>query len=158
MAQFKFKLSTVLRQRENEEHILEGDLARAIRHQLDLEAQVLQIEAQITQCNQTMREQHLTGPLDPQTLLAHRRFLAAAKLDVFKLADQISRARIDVESARRKLAEAAKNRKAIETLRDKQKSRWIDDQNRKELAAADDVATQIAYTNLMHSQSIGHVA
>ncbi|RYG64634.1 hypothetical protein EON77_19480, partial [bacterium] len=74
--------------------------------------------------------------------------LIAMKSQVMQLAEQIAKARLDAEAKQRKLNDAAKGRKAIEVLRDKQKERWLAEQNRKELAIADDVGMQIAFHHL----------
>jgi flagellar export protein FliJ len=53
-----------------------------------------------------------------------------------------------VEEARGELVEAAKGRKAIEKLREKQLERWRAQQSRKQLDELDEIGTQLAYHDL----------
>ena len=148
MARFVFGLQTVLDQRETEETLCKKELFEAQLAQKQLLDELADIESQIKTANDTMRSEHLVGTLKPTMISTHRRYLIAMKQQVFSLAEKIAAARTTVEAKQRKLAEATKNKKVIELLRDKQKSRWMAEQDRRELAAADDVAMQIAYNNL----------
>lgn len=153
MARFVFGLQTVLEQRETEETLCKRDLFEAQLAQKRLMDELAVIETQIITANDTMRSEHLVGTLKPTMIATHRRYLIAMKQQVFSLAEKIAAARTTVEARQRKLAEASKSKKVIELLRDKQKSRWTAEQDRKELAAADDVAMQIAYHNLQVESS-----
>lgn len=148
MARFVFGLQTVLEQREIEETLCKKELFEAQLAQRQLLDTLAEVESQIRSANDTMRSEHLVGELKPTLIATHRRYLVAMRQQVFTLAEKIAAARIAVEAKQRKLADAAKNRKAIETLRDKQKSRWAAEQDRREAATADDIAMQIAYHNL----------
>lgn len=148
MARFVFGLQTVLEQREIEETLCKKELFEAQLAQKRLMDDLAELEGQIRGANESMRNEHLVGILKPTMIATHRRYLIAMKQRVFTLADSIAVARTNVEAKQRKLAEAAKNKKVIELLRDKQKSRWDAEQNRREHAAADDVAMQIAFHNL----------
>lgn len=155
MARFVFSLQSVLDQREVEESACQTDLARARLTQAMLEAELGRLNDEITAANETMRDQHLVGRLDVGLIATHRRFLIAVRHSVTKLAEQIATARLDVEAKQRKLNDAAKARKTIESLRDKQKSRWLADEQRKELAIADDVGMQIAFQNIQAAAHAG---
>lgn len=148
MARFVFGLQTVLEQRENEEILCKKELFEAQSEQKRLMDQLAEVEAEIRTANETMRNEHLVGSLKPTMIATHRRYLIAMKQRVFSLAEQIASARTRVEAKQRKLADATKAKKVIELLRDKQKERWVAEQDRRELAAADDVAMQIAFHNL----------
>ena len=148
MARFNFGLQAVLEQRENEELLCKKELFEKQLAQRVLLDELAEIESQIRAANDTMRSDHLVGTLKPTLIATHRRYLVAMRQQVFSLAEKIASARIAVEASQRKCATAATNRKAIELLRDKQKSRWVAEQDRKELAAADDVAMQIAFHNM----------
>jgi flagellar export protein FliJ len=148
MARFVFGLQTVLEQRELEETLCKKELFEAQLAQKQLMDELAVIETQICTANDTMRSEHLVGTLKPTLIATHRRYLIAMKQQVFMLAEKIAGARTAVEARQRKLAEASKQKKVIELLRDKQKTRWTAEQDRRELAAADDVAMQIAFHNL----------
>ena len=148
MAQFKFSLQVVLDQREREEQLAQMDYAKAQLAQKQLEAQLAKVEADLLEANEHMRDHHLVGQINTSMIATHRRFLIAMRASVIALAQRIGAARLATEAAQRKLAVAAKDKKAIETLRDRQKQRWAAEQDKKDLALADDVAMQIAYHNL----------
>lgn len=148
MAQFKFKLQVVLEQREREERLAQVEHAKAQLAQRTLESELAEIEKQLREANEHLRDHHLVGKIDTSMIATHRRYLIAARGAVLVKAKQIAAARLKAEATQRKLAAAAKDRKAIEFLRDRQKSRWAAEINRKELALADDVGMQIAYHDL----------
>jgi flagellar export protein FliJ len=68
---------------------------------------------------------------------------------------KIATAQVHVEDARRNLAEAAKQRKVIERLREKQFARWQEDQARREQAAMDEIGSQIGYANVTEDLALG---
>ena len=148
MARFDFSLQAVLAQRETQERTCQMELAHARLALSTLEQGLTRLNDEIAGENETMRSEHLVGRLNVSVIAGHRRFLVAVRAKVIELVAQIAGARLEVEANQRKLAEAAKQRKAIETLRDKQKARWTAEQSRKELAIADDVGMQIAFHNL----------
>jgi flagellar FliJ protein len=154
MARFTFPLQTVLEQREADERTCQMELARARLLQTQLEAKLTGLNDEIVGANEQMRDHHLVGRIDVNLISTHRRFLIAMRAQVIQLAEQIAKARLDCEAKQRKLNDAAKGRKAIEVLRDKQKERWLAEQNRKELAIADDVGMQIAFHHLTAGGSV----
>lgn len=149
MAQFKFKLQVVLDQREREERLAQVEHAQAQLAQKMLEADLAAIESDLRGANEYLRDHHLVGKIDTSMIATHRRYLIAARSAVINKAKQIAVARLKCEASQRKLAAAAKDKKAIELLRDRQKSRWAAELDKKDLALADDVAMQIAYHNLV---------
>lgn len=158
MARFVFNLQTVLEQREREEQLAQMEHAEARLEQKRFEDELAALEQDLKASNEHMRDRHLVGKIDTSILAAHRRYLISMRTLVITVAQKIATARLKVEATQRKLAEAAKQYKAIEVLRDRQKSRWTAEQNRKELAAADDVAMQIAYQNLTINVGGGNAA
>lgn len=149
MARFTFNLQTVLDEREREEQLCQKSLGEAALRKQKLDDELAVLERQIVENNESMRDNHLVGKLNVNILTSHRRYLIATRQQVIGLAQRIAAARLEVEQARRKLNEAAKNRKAIEVLRDRQKARWSAEQERKERAIADDASMQIAFDNLV---------
>lgn len=147
MAQFNFKLQVVLDQREREERLAQVVHAQAQLAQRTLENELATIESDLREANEHLRDHHLVGKIDTSMIATHRRYLIAVRSAVISKATQIADARLKCEATQRKLATAAKDRKAIELLRDRQKSRWLAELEKKELALADDVGMQIAYQN-----------
>ena len=140
---FKFKLSPVLRQRQITERQKQRDYALTLAALKDLQDQLTTLNQTVTETNTDLRTNRLTGPIDVHFLAAHRRYLLGVQRKAQDLATQILTAQKTAESARAALAEAAKQTKVLEKLREKQQQRWKEDADRKEMIALDEVAMQL---------------
>ena len=145
MAQFKFKLDAVLRHREAIEKEKQRDYALALARQKELEDQLKALDQTMQVTNDDVRQNHLVGRIDVSFITAHRRFLLGMRRKAMDLAAAIAKAQREAEAARAVMAEAAKQRMVLEKLREKQAERWKDEAARKEMAALDEVAMQIAF-------------
>jgi flagellar export protein FliJ len=145
MAQFKFKLAAVLRHREAIEKEKQRDYALALARQKELEDQLKGLDQSMQASNDDVRQNHLVGRLDVSFITAHRRFLLGMRQKAVALATALGKAQQVTEAARVVMAEAAKHRMVLEKLREKQADRWKDEAARKEMAALDEVAMQIAF-------------
>ena len=143
MAQFKFKLSAVLRHRETIEHERQRDYALALAKVKDLQDQLSALNQILKDTNADVRDNRLTGRLDISFITAHRRYLLGVQRTAMNLVTQIASAQREAETARAALAEAAKQKKVLEKLREKQEQRWKDESARKEAIALDEVSTQM---------------
>jgi flagellar FliJ protein len=147
MARFVFKLQAVLRQRQQIEQQKLRDLA--VRQQvvvsLQQDLQTLQTEAQTAM--QDLRDNRLVGPINLSYLSAHRRFIMSMGRRAATITQKILQAQKQVDEARLVLAEAAKNRKAIEKLKEKHYEYWRQEQEKKESALLDEVGMQLAFEN-----------
>lgn len=144
MAQFTFTLQPLLRQRERTEQERQRDVAVANAELVAAQADLRQIERAVQAALTDLRENRLVGAIDLSFLTAHRRFMTAMQRQAADRSQRATAAAAAVDAAQRHLAEAAKQRRAIETLRDQQHDRWRADQARRELAATDEIAMQMA--------------
>jgi flagellar FliJ protein len=155
MARFVFKLEALLEQRRREEQQCQRALAeRAAAVNAAEEAIRIANESIVTGQDDVRR--HLMGSLDMGFLTAHRRFMVAIQRQIAELMTKLAAARNNLEQARVQLAEAAKRRKAIEKLRERQFDRWRADQARREAALADEIGSQLAFGNLREDQTRTH--
>lgn len=145
MARFSFRLQTVLDERQRAEERALSALAASQRIAADIETKIDSIHAEVSDQKSDMRDHALLGRLDVPFLMANRRYFAAQLCEVARLSRDLADARLEVESRRRKLAIAARERKALEVLRDKQKQRWQAEQEKRERTLADEIALQIGY-------------
>lgn len=145
MARFVFQLEGVLRQRKLVEQDRQRDLAAVLGQLTALQNELKALDASVQATSGDVRANHLTGPLDMSFLAAHRRYLLATQRKAMTLVQQMAEVQKHVDAARGRLAEAAKQRKIIEKLRERQHERWLAEQNRKEMLAADEAATQFAF-------------
>jgi hypothetical protein len=84
----------------------------------------------------------LVGRLDMAYLAAHRRFALAHAAQGMAIVEQMARQQKKVDDAQRLLAEAAKERKILEKLRERHFERVRAGQLAKEAAQADEASTQ----------------
>lgn len=148
MAMFRFRLQSVLEEREREETRMQAALAEVHARAQAIERAIEQCGVDVHQEQAALRDGGLVGAIDVSRIIAYRRFVAAKMAHAQMLSRDLVDARLAVEAARKRLAEAARNRKAIETLRDQQKARWLQDQNRRDVALADEIGTQNAFDDL----------
>lgn len=153
MANFVFHLDPVLRHRRNVERQRQVALAEAQAQMAPLQATLDALDQAVRQSVEDLRKNRLTGTLDMTFLAAHRRFLNSSHKNAIEIAQQMAQVKLRVDAARRELADAARQRKIVEKLREKQYQRWMDERSRSELAMLDEVGMQIAYGN---STEAGH--
>lgn len=145
MAQFSFSLEGVLRHRRNIEHGKQRDVAIVQAKMTALEMQLHSLDAEVKTSNDSVRQNHLTGVLDLSFLAAHRRYLASTQKRAIEIAQQMAVVQRQLDAARKILADAARERKVLEKLREKQEEVWRAELRRKEAAEQDEVAMQMSY-------------
>jgi flagellar protein FliJ len=143
VAQFKFKLSPVLRQREIIEREKQRDYALALAAVKQLQDQLHTLHQTMDATNTDLRTNRLVGPIDVNFLTAHRRYLLGVQRKALDLATQIAAAQKQADTARAALANAARDVKVLEKLREKQQQRWKEEADKKEMTALDEVAMQL---------------
>jgi flagellar FliJ protein len=145
MARFDFPLEGILRQRKGveQERMREMAMAQAQMNRLKEELQALDRSAQ--EATAELRRDRLIGPLDMGFIAAHRRFTASIQRKAMGLVQRMALAQREINEKRNALAQAAKERKIIEKLKEKQLERWREAQARKEMAEMDEIGMQISY-------------
>lgn len=143
MAGFVFKLEPLLKARKHRERELQLAVAGIERQRLELERRLRNHQQCIVRGKQDLR-QRLVGTLDLRSL----RLQASSALHAARLAQQVAITLAGVHQrlgeARAQLQEAARQRRAIELLRDRRYARWKARQDRLESAALDDLVTNAA--------------
>jgi flagellar FliJ protein len=148
MAKFDFKLEGVLRQRKHVEQEKQRVVAEKQKVLVEIQNQLRQLQEALQSTNEDVRKNHLVGRLNMDFIAAHRRFLAGMQRQGVQVMQRLALAQRALDEARLELAEAARGRKAIEKLREKQLERWRADQSRRELAEMDEIGMQLAYRRL----------
>src|SRR3954467_15299926 len=123
MPQFRFKLKSVLRHREIIEQSKQRDYALALGKLKELQDQLAALNLSMQTTNDDIRQNHLVGRLDVSFITAHRRFLMGMQRKAIEVVSAIAAAQKQADVARIALAEAAKQRKILEKLRDTQQGR-----------------------------------
>jgi flagellar protein FliJ len=145
MSRFTFKLLAVLRHRTAIEQEKQRTYAQTLAAYKDLEDQLKALNQTMQTANDDIRQNRLVGRLDIGFITAHRRFLMGMQRKAMDLATAMAKAQQLVDAARLNLAEAAKQRKILEKLRETQEQRWKEELSRKETIAADEVAMQLTH-------------
>jgi flagellar export protein FliJ len=148
MPQFTFALQPLLKHRERAEQERQRDMALVSAELVAAQGDLRQVERTVVAALTDLRENRLTGPIDLSFLTAHRRFMTAMRRQGVERAERVRLAAGRVAVAQRALAEAAKERKAIETLRDQQLEQWRAERARRQTADDDEIATQMATADL----------
>lgn len=144
MARFVFKLEGVLRHRQFVERQRQRELAD-LQSQMNTLHNALRDLDQRAQANvDDLRRNHLVGRLDLNYLATHRRYMLAVQQQAMELARQMAVLQRQIDQARAALAEAARQRKVIEKLRERQWERWKADQDRSEMNQLDEVGMQMS--------------
>ncbi|HSV16086.1 MAG TPA: flagellar export protein FliJ [Tepidisphaeraceae bacterium] len=147
MATFVFKLHGVLRHREMIEQEKQRAFAVAQAEKAAAQAEIKRLDETVQQALADLRANHLTGSLNLSFLAAHRRFMLAMQRQGLVLMQKVQDAQKKVDAAQTELAEAAKQRKIMDKLRERQHERWQLEISRKELAQLDEVAMQMSFQN-----------
>jgi flagellar FliJ protein len=139
MSRFRFKLDPLLRARRMAEEAEQRAVAAIERERLGLQQRLRECQARITQRRDGLRAQ-LSGSLNMLDL----RQQAGTTLHALRRAQQVTLELAAVhkrlETARAKLIEASKQRRAIERLRERRFDQWKHAQNKAEIAAMDELA------------------
>ena len=149
MARFVFKLETVLRHRERIEQERQRELAVVQAELTRLQAAVRGIEDEMQRSTADVRDNHLVGKLNMAYLAAHRRYMLGMQRKGMDLVEQVNAQQQKVNEARAALAEASKQKKILEKLRERQQAAWSADLARSDAGAADELATQMSYDALL---------
>ena len=148
MAHFTFALQPLLRHRERLEQDCQQELAVVNGELAEVEAALHEAEQTVLGALADLRQNRLVGPIDLAFLTAHRRFMSAMQRQGAERAQRAAAVRQGVAAAQQRLAAAVKDRRAIELLRDQHLERWRAEEVRRETAAGDEVAMQMAAADL----------
>lgn len=145
MARFVFKLESVLQHRRRLERQAQVALAERAAAVRALHDQLQELNAGLVRSNNELRENHLVGRVDVSYLSAHRRFTHDVTDRGAHLLQRIALAQKGMDEARTLLAEAARQRKVMETLREKHESHWRQEQKRREAGDENEAAGRVAF-------------
>lgn len=142
MARFRFSLQAVLRHREMIEEQKQRAVALLESERSKLEGRIRAFQQGILREKVEMRTALGEGDIRSarQQSAAAVRLATSAQAAAIELAGVFRR----LELARAELLEATKRKKAVELLRERRYEEWKSDQNRRELAAVDELAVMAA--------------
>ena len=154
MPRFKFQLEGVLEHRKNIEEQKQRALAAVLSEMQRLKNELVELDQLARGAVSDLRENRLTGHLDMSFLAAHRRFTGSVQRKALAIAQKMALVQRQIDEVRAALAEAAKQRKIIEKLRERQLERWQSQQHRQEADELDDIGMQLAFRQLGESHPL----
>lgn len=152
MARFEFQLEGVLKHRERIEKDRQRDLAVAQKEMVRLDSELQALNLEVQQSTADVRDNRLVGRLDLPYLAAHRRYMLGMQRKVVAVSQKMGAQQLVVDAARRALAEASKQKKILEKLREKQHRRWSEALARREAGAQDELTTQLSFRALAEAE------
>ncbi|HWE03153.1 MAG TPA: flagellar export protein FliJ [Tepidisphaeraceae bacterium] len=143
MPQFHFPLAGVLRHREHLEQECQRNVAGIQQRMREAQDALRELDQSMQRNIAEVRENRLVGRLDMGFLAAHRRYIASVQRKGTMMAQKMALMQRELDTARAALSEAAKQRKIIEKLREKQMHRWQQERDRKESAELDEMSMRL---------------
>ena len=141
MAKFRFKYEAVLKQRQVAEEQAQRELAVHLRERGRIRDQLTGMQQSVRDSKQQLSA-GLVGHVDVERIREFARYSGQVTLQAQHALGELAQVEQRAEAARAALAEAMRQRKAIEVLRDKQYQHWLSEQRRKETMELDELAVQ----------------
>lgn len=136
---FKFRVEPVLKLRWQTERLALQKLADAQRRVGEVEAAIARLREELRDQDRRVREGVLTGSVDVEYMSLYRRHVMALHRRMIEQAHRLHEATTLLDERRREAAGAMKQRKILQTLKDKLKARYLDDIERAEGREQDDL-------------------
>ncbi len=144
MPRFQFKLEALLTHRRHIEKEKQRRLAQIQQEIQAVQRRIRETRELVESENRTLGARELTGRLDMQYIAHEKRFVGALAVRIALAMQKLAVLERTMAVARTELLAAARARKVIEKLREKQFARWRLEQDRKEAAVIDEIGTQLA--------------
>ena len=119
MKKFKFELEKILEYRNYEKKAAEGELAKALAVEAQINAQLEAIALKLVQMNKSMKTSYIFNDIIAQS--QHTNLLNYQKEELLK---QLAQAKLVTEQKRSVLRECMKKTTALEKLKEKQLADW----------------------------------
>ncbi len=138
---FRFRAEAVLRLREQREQAAQRKLAEAQGQVGRIESAIADLRADLARQDQLVREGVLTGRVDVQYMSLYRRHAMTLHRALIGQAGLLREATAALRVARAELVSAARERKVLQTLRDRQHAEHLTALRHAEQFASDDMTT-----------------
>lgn len=139
MATFQFRLTTLLKLRENDRRQRQIELGQAMEAERIISRQAEAIAQEIVLAKEKVRAVSSLGEVLVDSLLELQRYTLQLRAQASVIAEQIARVRAEVERRRLLLVEADRQVRMLEKLRDKQSAAFRFDEQRREQKLLDEM-------------------
>jgi len=144
VAQFKFRLATLLKLRERHRDERREQLAEAYRAQELLEERKSEIDAEIKVVDNQVRHAAGAGVVKVDQLVDRGRYELILKAELHQLATQSKKLEEEIDRRRTLLIDANRQVRVLEKLSEKQEARHREEFIRREQKVYDEIACQRA--------------
>ena len=143
MAKFRFKLESLLKLREGAEREHQQIVAKLERERVRIEDRLRRHQANITSGKQDLAG-HMTGAVDVREIRQFAHVTRQVEQHAQRTAIELAGVYRRIEAARRGLAEAMRERRVIELLKERRYAAFLQAIEKDEAAALDELATNDA--------------
>lgn len=145
MSNFKYELQNVLNLREQQENIKQKEYAQALEVLKTEKAIKKQIDKSIYN-NRQMLKHSVSDYIDPKIIKLQQNYQLRLEKEQVMAAKKVEKASVKTEEQRLELLEAMKNKKTLETLKEKRREEFIEEEKKEEQQIIDEIVS-FAYTN-----------
>ena len=142
MAKFKYRLATLLRLRESARDERRTQLAQADRAEAMVRQEQARLAKESAELSARIRAAAGAGEVHVDCLLDAQRFDLVLKARHHELAQQRRQVEAEIQRRRQALVEANREVQVLEKLRQRQRARWQEEENRREVKRLDEVAVR----------------
>ncbi len=138
---FIFRYETLLKIRRQREDQHKRIVAERVRQIVAARERLALLQGQIAEEEAAIRAGQEPGTVDMQQIVRHRHWLGHLQRNVLETQASIRTLEGRLAQERAVLAEAVKQRKILETLKERRLERHLQEEHRRETNAADDLTT-----------------
>jgi len=149
---FNFRLAPLLEHRKHLERDRKRKVAEIQQEINRLVSKVQSAQQAIAGENFTLTSERLAGKLDMAYISHQKRYVGSLQMLIMVTLQQMAAIERTLQAARKELLDAARARKVIEKLRERQFQRWLAEQNKKEAATIDEIGTQLAVRRMIEAE------
>ena len=143
MKQFRFRLQPLLRLRKQQEDQKKRAVGALLSQIHDLQRQALELAEAIKAEGDTLKQQYIQGNVDLNWVSHYRRYVTSVQRAIAERIQTATNIQEKLHQARRDLAEAAKQTKILEKLKERQQNQYEREWRRKENLELDEIGTKV---------------
>ena len=143
MKQFRFRLQPLLRLRKQQEDQKKRAVGALLTQIHDLQRQALELAEAIKAEGETLKQQYVQGNVDLNWVSHYRRYVTSVQRAIAERIQAATNIQEKLHHARRDLAEAAKQTKILEKLKERQQKQYEREWQRKENRELDEIGTKV---------------
>ena len=127
-----------------------GDLLSEINRQ---QQQALEMDACIRQEGEILKQRHARGDVDPSYIGHYQSYVSQMRRAIATRIDKVTEIQKGLHAARRELAEARKQTRILEKLKERRYTRYQRALNKAEALQTDEISTQMFLRKKRHEAS-----